>query len=102
MGFRIDNDCTGCEICRHCSRGRDYYEYYCDRCKDETTELYIYGGRELCFDCLIEELNEKVLDDCDDTVCENCGEWSETLYEYMGDWYCEECLREIAEKAEKE
>lgn len=30
--------------------------YYCDNCKCEVDELYLYNGEQLCKDCVLESL----------------------------------------------
>ena len=98
MGWEWQNDCVGCpQGCIHCSRGRDYRVYYCDDCvknADDDTPLYDWDGKELCFDCIKERLNQKILDDMDDSLCENGCE-TDVLYEFEGKWFCSDCLKEI-------
>lgn len=52
---RIENECVGCDIpCVDCGRKRTPH-WYCDKCDEEKT-LYDFEGRELCMDCIKEEL----------------------------------------------
>ena len=58
MAKRIENECVGCpQGCRDCGRKR-VTRYYCDKC-DAEAELFKYGGKELCIDC-IEAMLDKV------------------------------------------
>lgn len=104
MGYEIDNQCVGCpQGCVHCGRDVDRKIYFCDECEDradESNPLYIYEGKELCWECYKEQFTQKVCDDLDDTLCAECGHEAETLYLYEGDWVCEECLKNLAEKVE--
>lgn len=102
MGYRIENNCAGCPTyCVHCSRGRDYRQYFCDRCGDNADDaLYEFEGEELCFECVKESLISKICDDCDDETCADCGYDAETLYQYQGEWLCADCLEERLEKVE--
>lgn len=106
MGYRVENDCVGCERCIHCSRGKDYKQYFCDECKaDENKDLpmFRYGNKDLCFDCYVKQFHEKVLDECDDQVCCDCHNEVEYLYEAeKGEWVCIECLEARAERVDTE
>ena len=104
MGYEIDNQCVMCpQGCVHCGRDVDRKIYFCDECEDradESNPLYIYEGKELCWECYKEQFTQKVCDDLDDTLCAECGHEAETLYLYEGDWVCEECLKNMAERVE--
>lgn len=57
---RILNECCDCATdgyrCQgeYCSRRRVEH-FYCDACGDET-KLYYYDGKQLCIDCVENEL----------------------------------------------
>lgn len=58
---------------------------YCDRCENETQELYKLGDEEVCEDCLLLYADVK--------KCDRCGNPPYTdLYELDGECLCEECL----------
>lgn len=57
---RIENECLSCtDIGLPClgssCTNRNVVRFYCDKCKEEST-LYYYGGKELCGECILEEL----------------------------------------------
>ena len=95
MGFRIENNCVGCPTyCVHCSRGRDYRQYFCDRCGDNAADaLYEFEGEELCFECVKGSLTEIACDDMDSERCADCEDEVDTLYRFEGELLCEECLK---------
>ena len=54
----VESDCVDCglpciyEACK-------YYKvirYYCDRCGEETDDLYYWDGYELCIECILKQL----------------------------------------------
>lgn len=53
-----ENDCVCCDLpCM--GKNCPYYSvahYYCDKCNDETDELYEYEDKQLCQDCLLESV----------------------------------------------
>jgi hypothetical protein len=58
---KYENECCSCAVPAYPCLGsdcpnRNVPHYYCDECGDET-QLYEWGGQELCIDCL-----EKYLD----------------------------------------
>lgn len=58
---RIENDCCGCAVPAYPCMGsacplRNTKHYYCDECGIETT-LYHYGDRQLCAECVINQLD---------------------------------------------
>lgn len=59
--IKHEDDCVGCEI--PCMGNgcplKNVPHLYCDRCKEESDELYIFDGEELCIGCIIKNL-EKV------------------------------------------
>ena len=60
MAKRIESDCVQCGmpcILEACPNFR-VIRYYCDKC-DQEAELFKYGGKELCIDC-IEAMLDKV------------------------------------------
>ena len=60
MAKRIESDCVMCGmpcIFEACPNFR-VIRYYCDKC-DQEAELFKYGGKELCIDC-IEAMLDKV------------------------------------------
>jgi Zn finger protein HypA/HybF involved in hydrogenase expression len=58
--MKYENDCCGCTsvglpcLGSMCGKRRTPH-YYCDKCKEETT-LYKFDGKELCPDCILEQL----------------------------------------------
>ena len=102
MGHVIEDNCVGCEICRHC--GRDRQEaWFCDDCGDYTDELYVgEHGDELCWECYKGQYISKICDDCDDSTCDLCGREAEEMFQVSGDWFCTECLIEMAERVDTE
>jgi hypothetical protein len=60
----IESDCCDCglpciyEACKNYQAVR----YICDRCQDETT-LYVWGNEQLCFECILEELERVEYDE---------------------------------------
>lgn len=102
MGHTIENNCVGCEICKHC--GRDRQEtWFCDDCGDYTDELYAGDhSDELCWECYKKQFISKICDDCDDTLCAECGKEAEELFLFEGEWVCEECLKNMAERVDTE
>lgn len=57
----ITNECVDCtSVGLHClgrsCPNRNVVHYYCDECGYEG-KLYHYGDRELCEDCLLEEVD---------------------------------------------
>lgn len=102
MGFKIEDNCVGCERCARCGRNHESV-FYCDECEDYTHELYEYEGKELCWDCYKAKFPEKLCDDLDDTLCAECGKEAEYLYKIEGnEWCCEECLKNMAERVDTE
>lgn len=61
---RYENDCCDCTadgrpcLGSLCPR-QNALHIYCDGCDEEVEPIYVYGGREYCTDCLIEELVEQ-------------------------------------------
>ena len=58
---KVENECVGCTDlglpCQGSScPNRHVLRYYCDKCGDETEELYEFEGQELCEDCLLKEV----------------------------------------------
>ena len=55
----ITNECVGCPPEMGCMGSacpnRNVERFYCDKCGQETT-LYHYEGKELCIECIAEEL----------------------------------------------
>lgn len=51
-----ENNCVDCGFpCRH--DDCPYYDqlaFYCDKCGDQTTDLYDYNGMQLCKHCLLD------------------------------------------------
>lgn len=87
--------------CIHCGRSHEHV-YFCDFCDtvaDDDHNLYEdENGKEVCFECLKEELNQVCCDDCDSERCSECGGEAETLYQMEGDLLCEDCLKAYADE----
>ena len=60
--IEIENDCFGCpqELCigRTC-KFLNVPHFYCDKCDEETYQLYWFDGKQLCINCIEDQL-EKV------------------------------------------
>lgn len=57
---KIENDCVDCGLpClgNSCPK-RNVPHFYCDKCGEEN-DIYHYEDKQLCIDCIVEEL-EKV------------------------------------------
>lgn len=83
----------------------------CDNCGAygyEDEPLYIYEGKELCRDCLLEAIGGHSWDDIEEEYgikaeCQECHtDKEDTYYYYDGQWWCEDCLLQRFEKAEIE
>lgn len=51
------NECVGCTdlgigCIGSCCPNRRVTRFYCDKCDEEITEVFLYDGMELCEDCL--------------------------------------------------
>ena len=62
---RVENDCCGCAVPAYPCMGdscpnRHVIHLYCDKCENETSNLYSYNGQELCESCLLEEAKIKI------------------------------------------
>lgn len=58
--LRYENDCCDCASPAYPCLGsacglRNAPHYYCDKC-DSEEQLFEYAGKELCKDCLLEEV----------------------------------------------
>lgn len=101
MGYRVEDDCVGCDYCRDCGR-KHIKIHYCDVCDDNVNELfYDLNGREVCWDCFKEQFEQRVCEDDDITECSNCGNTEDILYRVEGEWICEACMMDLAEKVEE-
>lgn len=62
----IESDCVGCPIEMGCIyEACPHYRvvrYYCDKCKEEDT-IYNFNGEQLCFDCILEQLERVEYDE---------------------------------------
>lgn len=89
MGRRIVDGCVSCGL--PCMGKRCPYweveEAFCDSCGDDTSELYEYGGEELCEECLLKAVNPVK------NTCEECKTPEQVeLVEYEGKHICVDCL----------
>lgn len=59
--IRFENDCVGCPGDLGCLGNACRYinvkHLYCDKCEYEFDELFKVDGDELCFDCMLDELD---------------------------------------------
>ena len=58
MGIKYEDYCVGCPpelgcLGKYC-KYRDVPVWFCDKCEEETDELFEYEGQELCKECLLE------------------------------------------------
>ena len=61
--IKYENECVGCpQGCIHCGRDKTQH-LYCDRCGEDSEELFIFDGEELCEDCLKNSLERITLFD---------------------------------------
>ena len=61
--IKFENECVGCpQGCVHCGRDKTQH-LYCDRCGEDSEELYVFDGEELCEDCLKNSLERITLFD---------------------------------------
>ena len=63
--IKIEDECVGCPTEMGCLGSNCKYSnvphLICDECELETT-LYHFNGRQLCIDCIIDELEEVTLE----------------------------------------
>ena len=61
--IKFENECVGCpQGCIHCGRDKTQH-LYCERCGEDSEELFIFDGEELCEDCLKNSLERITLFD---------------------------------------
>ena len=61
--IKYENECVGCpQGCVHCGRDKTQH-LYCDRCCEDSEELYVFDGEELCEECLLDMFDKKTIDD---------------------------------------
>ena len=63
--LRYKNHCCDCATPNYPCRGsicpnRNVPVYYCDKCGDEITEVYLANDEELCEDCLKEMFRKEL------------------------------------------
>ena len=58
--IKYEDDCVGCPQCVHCGRDKTQH-LYCDICGEDSEELYVFYGQELCEDCLKDSLERIIL-----------------------------------------
>lgn len=61
---KIENDCCDCAAPGYPCMGdscplRSAEHIYCDKCKDEITDCYVYDGKDYCEHCILEVLTEE-------------------------------------------
>ena len=56
--IKKESDCRGCAECKGCGRDRlrdvEYLEY--DSCGSDVNKLFVINGKELCEECLFDEI----------------------------------------------
>lgn len=62
------SNCVGCETCigTGCPNRRKHREVTCDCCGAElmdNRDLYRINGKDLCIDCLIEEIGAEIIEE---------------------------------------
>ena len=78
---QYENFCVGCpQGCIHCGREHDVLVVSCDKCGEDVVPIYEYQGLGLWMDCIME--------DGEPGVCEECGAEEERIV----DGLCEVCL----------
>ena len=64
--IRYENECVGCPPEMGClgesCPNRNVMHLYCDKCKDDCEELYVFDGEELCEECLLDSFDKITLD----------------------------------------
>ena len=64
--IKYENECVGCPPEMGClgniCPNRNVMHLYCDKCKDDCEELYVFDGEELCRDCLLDSFEKITLD----------------------------------------
>lgn len=90
---RRENECCDCGLpCMGSAcPNRNVLRLYCDKCKQDVSELFEYKGEELCDDCLWDTLPKYESDD--DEQCPECGEWWPLFY-LDGDPMCINCIED--------
>lgn len=104
MGYMVEDNCVGpCPMgCIHCGKSHEV-NLFCDECGAEyQEELFMYEGKELCWECYKKEFLSKICDDMDETKCSSCGCEAEEMFQIEGhEWVCEDCLMNMAERVKE-
>ena len=101
MGCFSESACYHCPECVRCGRNQRFHKvWFCDRCSEETDELYEGdNGDQICIKCLLKQYPKMMWDSTNETtLCSNCKYDAENLYLVDGVWLCEDCIIEDAEK----
>ena len=77
MARVVSDCCVGCEVCVHCTGGREVIHYTCDACDledniDGETEIFEDGGSFYCAACL---LRKHMTEFIKDMIDEHGEEW---------------------------
>ena len=63
--IKYENECIGCPPEKGClgnsCPNRNVKHLYCDRCKCDCEELYVYDDEELCEECLLKTVHKITL-----------------------------------------
>ena len=63
----VENECVDCGLpCLYMAC--PYYRVirlYCDRCKQEAVDLWHFDSKQLCVDCILEQLEKVDIDEID-------------------------------------
>lgn len=62
---RLENHCCDCATDSYPCRGwncpnRAVEVYYCDKCEEETKDVYMVDGEELCEECLKDRFKKEI------------------------------------------
>lgn len=88
-------DC-GADCNMHCTLyGRSRTVLICDKCKEETDDLWQFGRKQLCKRCLLDSF-AITEGKCDECQCED------TLYDVEGNLLCEDCVTEFFDKVKED
>ena len=64
--IKYEDECVGCPTEMGCMGNscqyRNVKHLYCDHCKEDCEELYVFDGEELCEECLLDSFKKITLD----------------------------------------